>query len=243
MIEEKVLDHGFVRLEDIMGGDKSVVRAARVSYGPTPPDPVKDKKLIAFMLEHEHGTPFEHAVFTFHVQAPLFVARQWFRHRTSSYNEASQRYSIVKDMFYIPKVWRAQDTKNKQGSVAGKLAHVALTADLENGCREQMVRYNRALDAGAAKEMARFHLPVTVYTEWYWTVNARALMNFIRLRSEKHAQWEIRQYSHALWRTFAQVMPWTAEAFLATIDLQAYVAEGHHEPGPSRADIPQGAAK
>ncbi len=231
-----VLDSGFVQLVEMMGGDSGVVDAARVCYKSASSEPEKDRKLVDFLMTHEHMTPFEHSVFKFHVKAPLFVARQWFRHRSSSYNETSQRYAIVKDEFYFPTKWRKQSSTDKQGSVAGDLDHAALRQDLITGCRDQMVRYNRAIEQGAAKEMARFHLPVNVYTEWYWTVNARNLMAFIKLRSEAHAQWEIKQYSNTIWPLFAHAMPWAAEAFLHTLQMSKYGAlDG--VAGPNITDV------
>lgn len=219
----QVLDKGFVRLEDRMGGDQSVVRAARVSYGSEAKTPEDDRRLIRYLLEHEHGTPFEHNAFTFHVKAPIFVARQWFRHRIGqSYNEVSMRYREAKDEFYVPTKWRAQAKDNKQGSVAGDLDHEAHTTMLQDANEGCMVYYRTMIAGGVAKEMARMVLPTGLYTEWYWTVNARSLMAFIKLRSEAHAQWEIRQYSNALWALFSVAMPWTAEAFLGTIPLQRY---------------------
>ena len=211
----KVLDKGFVRLEDRMGGDNSVVRAARVSYKSEPKTPEEDGKLIAYLLKHHHGTPFEHAVFQFHVKLPIFTARQWIRHRMSSYNETSFRYREAPEEFYFPGVWRAQDTKNKQGSIGIAGMGFDATGLLEDSCQKAMVDYKALLAAGVAREMARMVLPVNLYTEWYWTVNARALMLFINLRSENHAQWEMRQYSHALAKIMADTMPLTWAAFSA----------------------------
>lgn len=212
-----VLDKGFVRLESQMGGDQAVLRAARVSYGKNPdPDEARDKKLIAYLLAHDHGTPFEHACFTFHVKLPIFVARQWIRHRIGvSFNEISARYTEAKDEFYLPEKWRAQDTKNKQGSIDAELTHDIHTANLEAHCRDAMRRYKIMVDGGVAREMARMILPVNLYTEWYFTCNARSLMNFIRLRSDSHAQWETRQYSHAMATMFKEAMPWTFNAMVA----------------------------
>lgn len=210
----KVLDRGFVRLVEFMGADPGVVDAARVSYGSKSKGAAKDAGLIRYLLEHDHGTPFEHAVFKFHVKLPLFVARQWIRHRTSSYNEASMRYKKAVEEFYSPKKWRAQDVKNKQGSVAApKLDHAKQTARLKRVCRAAMREYDAMVADGVAREMARMVLPVNLYTEWYWTVNARALMHFIGLRSEAHAQWEIRQYSHELARILRAKMPQTWAPF------------------------------
>ena len=211
-----VLDHGFVRLEAHMGGDQAVLRAARVSYGANPePDEARDRGLIKYLMAHSHTSPFEHAVFTFHAKMPLLVARQWIRHRMASYNEVSMRYTEAKDEFYVPQAWRAQAAgpkANKQGSVAADLPHAVLTARLEAANKDAMATYRAMVEAGVAREMARMVLPVGLYTEWYSTLNAHALMHFIRLRSDSHAQWEMRQYSHAMAALFMGVMPWTFAA-------------------------------
>ena len=211
----KVLDKGFVRLVDFMGGDQGVVDAARVSYGGASKGAEADKKLISYLLKHSHLTPFEHAVFKFHVSAPIFVARQWFRHRFAAYNEISFRYTEVKDYFYMPASWRGQDKKNKQGSMASvELDQAALHALFAKQVEAALAAYKSMIDMGAAREMARMVLPVNLYTEFYWTVNARSLMNFVALRADGHAQWEIQQYGEALARAFGRNMPWTYEAFL-----------------------------
>jgi thymidylate synthase (FAD) len=211
-----VLDRGFVRLVDAMGGDAAVVDAARVCYDSRSKGEVQDRRLIAYLMKHAHLTPFEHAVFKFHVSAPIFVARQWFRHRMASYNEVSGRYTELKDEFYIPAVWRSQDAVNKQGSVAaGKLDHQGLSAKLAAQVRSALASYRELLAAGAARELARLVLPLNLYTQFYWTVNCRSLMNFISLRADEHAQWEMQQYALALAGFFRRRMPWTWEAFLA----------------------------
>lgn len=231
-----VLDHGFVDLVEHMGGDRGVLQAARVSYRSDGlKTPAEDQKLIGFLLTHDHGTPFEHAVLKFHVKCPLFVARQWFRHRMASYNEVSGRYTELKDEFYTPAAWRAQDGVNRQGSHAA-LGLGTPETELYTHQADAMKLYRRLLERGVAKEMARLVLPVNLYTEFYWTVNARSLMNFFKLRSEAHAQWEIRQFSNALWPLFAAVMPWTAEAFLHTIPLARYQATDGL-PGPNVAAV------
>lgn len=213
-----VLDKGFVRLVDFMGGDPGVVDSARVSYGGKSRGEEADRKLIAYLLKHQHMTPFEHAVFKFHVKTPIFVMRQWIRHRMASYNEISARYTEVKDEFYVPAQWRAQDTKNKQGSIAAPaLDHAALTARFEAQIKACMATYRDMLKAGVARELARMILPVNAYTEFYWTVNCRSLMNFLVLRADVHAQWEIQQYAEALLGFFKQKMPWTYDAFLQNV--------------------------
>lgn len=213
-----VLDKGFVRLVDFMGGDQGVVDAARVSYGGKSKGPEADRKLITYLLKHKHESPFEHSFFKFHVKTPIFVMRQWIRHRMASYNEISARYTEVKDEFYIPSQWRAQDLKNKQGSVAAPtLDQAALTRALEAQIKSAMDCYKQMLEAGVAREMARMALPVNAYTEFYWTVNARALMNFVTLRADVHAQWEIQQYAEALAAYFKEKMPWTYDAYIAHV--------------------------
>lgn len=212
----KILDKGFVKLVEAMGGDQGIVDAARVSYGGTSKGEEQDKKLIDYLMRHSHMTPFEHSVFKFHINCPIFVARQWFRHRMASYNEISARYVEVKDEFYIPSAWRAQDVKNKQSSVAAPaLDHKALTEKFQAQIQSSLSVYREMIAAGVAREMARMVLPVNLYTQFYWTVNARSLMNFISLRADVHAQWEIQQYAEALAQVFAEKMPWTYDAFLA----------------------------
>lgn len=214
-METKVLDHGFVRLVEMMGSDAGIVEAARVSYAGTSKGEEKDRKLLGYLMQHQHMTPFEHAVFKFHIKCPIFVARQWFRHRMASYNEISYRYTQVKDEFYIPSRWRAQDIKNKQGSVtAPNLDHAALTRSLQEAIEKAKAVYEEMIKAGVAREMARMILPVNIYTEFYFTVNTRSLMNFLSLRADKNAQWEIQQYAEAMVDIFAAKMPWTYSAFL-----------------------------
>ena len=210
----RVLDKGLVRLEKHCADDMDVVRAARVSYGPKKPDAEKDAKLIAYMLRNEHGSPFEHTFFKFHIVAPIFVFRQWHRTRIGvSYNELSARYSKMKDRFYIPKRWRAQDVKNKQGSVKADLDHEGCREAALAHCKESMRVYDEMLRVGVAREMARMVLPVNLYSEMYFSANARSLMYFIALRSDKHAQAETRRYSHAMAYFFKKEMPWTWRAF------------------------------
>ncbi len=213
-----VLDKGFVRLVGHMGGDEAVLDAARVCTGSLSRDAGRDQRLIAYLLAHSHLTPFEHAVFKFHVSAPIFVARQWFRHRFAAYNEISQRYTEVKEEFYVPALWRSQSAGNKQGSsAAAGLDHAALSKKLSGQVRSSLVVYRQMLAAGVAREMARLVLPMNLYTQFYWTVNARSLMNFIALRADEHAQWEIQQYALALARVMRRRMPWTWTAFMAHV--------------------------
>jgi thymidylate synthase (FAD) len=213
-----VLDKGFVRLVDAMGGDAAVVDAARVCYDSRSKGAAQDRRLIAYLMQHAHLTPFEHAVFKFHVSTPIFVARQWFRHRMASYNEVSGRYTEVKDEFYIPASWRRQDAVNKQGSVpADRLDYQGLSDRLAAQVRSSLALYREMLAAGVAREMARLVLPLNLYTQFYWTVNCRSLMNFISLRADEHAQWEMQQYALALAGFLRRRMPWTWKAFLSHI--------------------------
>lgn len=212
----QVLDKGFMRLVDFMGGDQGVVDAARVSYGGKSKGEEQDRRLINYLMKHKHETPFEHSVFKFHVSCPIFVMRQWIRHRVASYNEISYRYTEVKDEYYFPAKWRAQDAKNKQGSVAAPaLDHGKLSAEFQAQVDACVKTYHQLIEAGVAREMARMILPVNIYTEFYWTINARSLMNFITLRADKHAQWEIQKYGEAAARFFREKMPWTWQAYLA----------------------------
>jgi thymidylate synthase (FAD) len=215
--EEKiinVLDNGFVKLVDFMGGDLRAVNSARVTFGGASKGEEKDKMLLKYLIENAHHTPFEHCVFQFHIKCPIFVARQWMRHRICSYNEVSARYTEVKDEFYIPAEFRVQDTNNKQGSLASKdLNNEELIKIYAESIEASYKAYKKLLEAGVAREMARGILPVAQYTQFYWTINARSLMNFVTLRADGHAQYEIRVYAQAIAEIFKAKMPWTYEAF------------------------------
>ncbi|MBI2069542.1 MAG: FAD-dependent thymidylate synthase [Elusimicrobia bacterium] len=216
ILEENVLDKGFIRLIEFMGGDPAVVLGARVSYAQGLKGDEKDKKLVFYLMQHSHMTPFEQAVLKFHVKCPIFVMRQWIRHRIGSFNEHSARYSEMADEFYIPAEFRKQDVKNKQGSLAAgaEIDQKEALAEYTRTIGQTYATYQSLIAAGAAREMARMVLPTALYTQFYWTVNARSLMNFILLRAEGHAQWEIQQYALALAKFFKMRMPWTWEAFL-----------------------------
>ncbi len=213
----EVLDRGFVRLVDFMGGDEAVVRSARVSFGQGTKGEEKDRKLIGYLLRHGHETPFEQSVFQLHVKCPIFVARQWFRHRWSSFNEISGRYTVFDEgEFYVPDKKRVQEKVNKQGSVTAELSdeeHRAFGERIREETERAAAAYRKLLEEGTAKELARIVLPLNMYTQFYWSVNARSLMNFIRLRCDVHAQYEIRLYAEAIREIFREKMPWTAEAF------------------------------
>ncbi len=216
-MKHDVLDSGFVALLDLMGDDLAVVRSARVSFGGGSKGEEKDRKLIRYLMKHGHETPFEHAVFQLHVKCPIFVARQWFRHRWSSFNEISGRYtSFDEGEFYVPDKKRVREKVNKQGSMVADIPseeHVEFAEIIRAECRRSVDAYNRLLEQGTAKELARIILPQNMYTQFYWTVNARSLMNFLKLRCDIHAQYEIRLYALAIRSMFRERMPWTSDAF------------------------------
>jgi thymidylate synthase (FAD) len=215
----RVLDHGFVRLDDAMANDLSVVNGARVSFArhKTEMDD-SDAGLIRFLMRERHGTPFEHNAFRFHVRCPIFVAREWFRHRWGSFNEFSMRYAKATDEFYVP----APDDVRTQVGKPGAYSFEPVEPEVAEQTREELetvyenafAAYERLVELGVARELARAALPVGAYTEFYWTVNARALMNFLSLRAAEAAQREIRRYGEACERLFAERMPVTYQAFL-----------------------------
>ena len=219
----EVLDKGKIHLINTMGGDLSVVAAARVSNGLTYEEASKgeekDQKLINYLVKNRHGTPFEHSTFQFFIKAPLFVVREWQRHRMASYNEVSGRYVEFEPEFYIPTKWRIPGDTNKQGSKVPTLDeqpqqwHVNRYQDTLRLFNEAYVTYTSMLKMGVAKEMARMVLPLGTYTQFYWTVNARSLMNFLSLRAAPDAQWEIQQYAYSIERMFCTSMPLTYRAW------------------------------
>jgi thymidylate synthase (FAD) len=216
-----VLDHGFVRLDQAMADDLSVVNGARVSFAKhkTEMDD-SDAGLIRFLMRERHASPFEHAVFRFHVRCPIFVAREWFRHRWSSFNEFSLRYAKATEDFYVPE---PEDVRTQVGK-PGAYSFEPVSDDVADTTREELRRvyetafetYERLVELGVARELARAVLPVGAYTEFYWTVNARSLMNFLSLRNAEMAQREIRRYAEACERFFAEQMPVTYDAFVAS---------------------------
>ena len=216
----RVLDHGFVRLDDAMATDLSVVNAARVSFARRKEEmDESDEGLIRFLMRDRHGTPFEHNAFRFHVRAPIFVAREWFRHRIGSFNEFSMRYARATDDFYVPEADDVRTQVGKPGAysfdpVSPEVAEVT-RRELAEAYESAFATYAKLVDLGVARELARLVMPVGAYTEFYWTVNARALMNFVSLRAAETAQREIRRYAEACERFFADEMPVTHAAFVA----------------------------
>ena len=216
----RVLDHGFVRLDGALADDLSVVNAARVSFARRRETmDSSDEGLVRFLMRERHGTPFEHNAFRFHVRCPLFVAREWFRHRVGSFNEFSMRYARATDDFYVPE---PEDVRSQVGK-PGAYSFEPVDDELAERTREELrdvyehayATYERLVEAGVARELARAVLPVGAYTEFYWTVNARSLMNFVSLRAAEAAQREIRRYADAVEAFLAERMPVTHAAFVA----------------------------
>ena len=220
----KCLDKGFVRLVDSMGGDDAIVQSARVSYGKGTSKVSQDRGLIRYLMRHRHTTPFEMVEFKYHCKMPIFVARQWARHRTANINEYSLRYSEARDEFYYPEAEHIQyqSALNKQGR-SGKVPK-ELTDKVLKYFREMSDRsfemYKELNEAGLARELIRAILPVNLYTEWYWKNDLHNLLHFIGLRSDPHAQYEIRVFSDAMAESVKKVAPFAWEAY------QDYVVRG-----------------
>ncbi|MCQ0971566.1 FAD-dependent thymidylate synthase [Paracoccus sp. TK19116] len=218
-----VLDHGFVRVVDYMGDDAAICQAARVSYGRGTKSVQNDEGLIRYLMRHWHSTPFEMCEAKFHVKLPVFVARQWIRHRTANVNEYSARYSILDREFYIPapEHLAAQSTQNNQGR--GEVLEGEEAARVLDMLRADAMRsydhYEAMLSQdgqqGLARELARMNLPANIYTQWYWKVDLHNLLHFLRLRADPHAQYEIRAYADAMCQI---VVDWVPAAFGAFRD-------------------------
>jgi thymidylate synthase (FAD) len=225
------LDKGFVRLIDVMGDDAAIVQAARVSYGSGTKKVLEDRGLIRYLLRHAHTTPFEMVEFKFHVKLPIFVARQWIRHRTANVNEYSGRYSEMKDEFYTPNPndIRPQSVLNKQGrseeTLSDGMAEQAANA-FKAGQDEAYAQYQEFLEQGIAREIARINLPVSNYTEWYWKIDLHNLFHFLRLRIDSHAQYEIRVFAEAIAELVKPFVPHAWEAF------EDYVLNAHRMTAP-----------
>ena len=216
-VRHPVLGHGFVALVDYMGDDAAIVQAARVSYGRGTKSVRDDRGLIRYLLRHRHTTPFEMVELKFLVRLPIFVARQWIRHRSASVNEYSARYSVVPDEFELPppEEVRHQSLRDRQGR-GDRLDNAVVErfrSDLERVATEAYAAYSRALEAGVARETARLVLPVAYYTQWYWKVNLWNLFHFLSLRLDLHAQEEIRLYAAEVAKLGRLVAPVAFEAF------------------------------
>jgi len=222
MQEIKVLDHGVVQLCEHMGSDLSVVRAARTSYNATwraGEDAGSDAKLINYLWKNRHSTPFEAVTFTFYIEAPIFVVRQWHRHRTQSYNEQSARYTVLPETFYIPELDKIalQSTNNKQGRGDSEDFDLDIRKDIQekltSHSKQSFKTYNELLETGLAKELARSILPVNTYTKMCVTVNLLNLLKFLTLRCDSHAQYEIRVYAEAILELIRPIVPVTVAAW------------------------------
>ena len=224
------LDHGFVRVVDYMGNDTSIVQSARVSYGKGTKKVSTDSGLIKYLMRHWHSTPFEMCEIKYHIKLPIFIARQWIRHRTANVNEYSARYSILDKEFYLPKLENlaAQSKSNRQGRgdvLQGEQAQKVLNLlkdDAEQTYKNYEMMLNEKYDGstinenevGLARELARMNLTLNTYTQWYWKTDLLNLMNFLRLRADHHAQYEIRAYAEAMLDTLKRWVPITYEAFM-----------------------------
>ncbi len=212
------LDHGFVRLIDYMGSDEAIVQAARVSYGKGTKKIQQDRDLIRYLLRHQHTSPFEMVEFKFHCKLPIFVARQWIRHRTASVNEYSLRYSEARNEFYLPdpEDIRKQSTLNRQGrsdeNLPAELQEKVLTI-LRGHIRQLWEDYEQFEQMDIARELARIHLPVSLYTEWYWKIDLHNLLHFLKLRLDPTAQFEIQVYAQAIAEILKTAVPLSWEAF------------------------------
>jgi thymidylate synthase (FAD) len=215
-----VLDHGFVRVIDYMGTDASMVQAARVSYGAGTKKTNEDRGLINYLMRHHHTTPFEMCEIKLHLKMPIFVARQWMRHRTASMNEYSARYSVLSNEFYIPEVSQlaTQSEINKQGKSSNEFnrEHAAEILEiLKQSENDAYEKYSHMInDLSLARELARTILPLGVYTEMYWKIDLHNLLHFLRLRADVHAQYEIRCYAEVILEILKKWVPFTYEAFI-----------------------------
>jgi thymidylate synthase (FAD) len=225
-----VLDHGFVRVIDYMGDDAAIVQAARVSYGRGTKRTRDDAGLINYLMRNSHTSPFEMCEIKLHVKLPIFVARQWVRHRTASLNEYSARYSVLDSEFYIPDADKlaAQSTANRQGrdevlnAAEGEKVRELLRSDAEQAFEHYHDMLNEGTGGqpadedrqGLARELARIGLPVSTYTQWYWKVNLHNLLHFLGLRADAHAQWEIRAYADVILDVVKRWAPLTHAAFM-----------------------------
>lgn len=210
-----VLDQGFVRLVEMMGSDAAIVRAARVSYGEGTKTVREDAALIDYLMRHRHTSPFEMVEFVFHVRAPIFVARQWFRHRTASYNEVSGRYSVLEPRFYRPATWRRQAKHNRQGSEGALSPTEARLVErlYDENLALSYETYRQLLDVGVAREQARLVLPLALYTEFYVKQDLHNLFHFLKLRLAEDAQLEIREYAKAIAEIVKEKVPLAWAAF------------------------------
>ncbi|WP_423349123.1 FAD-dependent thymidylate synthase [Wolbachia sp. wLmal] len=216
--EHKVLDHGFIRVVDYMGSDSAIVQAARVSYGKGTKQISQDEALIKYLMRHHHTTPFEMCEIKFHVKLPIFVARQWIRHRTANVNEYSARYSILDNEFYTPKPEQVakQSDNNKQGSGEAFDPDTSkeIIDSLTNDSNLVYSHYEKSIEQGLAREIARTNLMLNYYTQFYWKIDLHNLLHFLKLRADKHAQYEIRVYAEVMLDIIKKWVPLAYNAFV-----------------------------
>jgi thymidylate synthase (FAD) len=228
-VYHRVLDHGFVAVKDYMGNDTSIVQMARMSYGKGTKGVSDDRALLRYLMRHHHTSPFEGCVIKLHVKLPIFVMRQWVRHRTASLNEYSARYSVLPDEFYLPDgdqlAVQSKDNKQGRGTALAPDQADAIRAVMTEEAERDFATYHRLLNAdaegrvldedraGIARELARIGLPLSTYTQMYWQTNLHNLLHFLRLRADPHAQWEIRAYAEKILAILADWAPLTYEAF------------------------------
>jgi len=228
ILNKTVLKNGFVKLIDCMPStipgsalklrcDYAVVQAARVSYSQGLKDYDTDSKLITYLFKHKHTSPFEMVKFKFHIKAPIFIARQWFRHRMGNYNEISGRYSRLNDEFYIPEKVSSQSKINKQLSADDNLLNDITTKELfknyMNDCNIQFKNYNNLMEVGVSREISRIGLPLNTFTEFYFCIDLHNLLNFIKLRNSENAQYEIKEYASAIQNIVTELCPITMKAY------------------------------
>lgn len=212
-----VLDHGFVRVVDYMGNDEAIVQAARTSYGQGTPTRRKDRDLIRYLMRHRHTSPFEMCEVKFHVKLPIFVARQWIRHRMANVNEISARYSVLDREFYAPTLdqlaVQATDSKQGRGAALSPATAAGILECLVRDAQRSFDTYDENLNVGLARELARIGLPLSTYTQWFWKTDLHNLFHFLGLRAERHAQQEIRVYADAMLQITKAWVPEATEAF------------------------------
>ncbi len=230
--EAKVLNKGFVRLIDYLGGDARIVQAARVSYGPGTKTVREDAALIDYLLRNQHTSPFEQVVLTFHIKAPIFVSRQWVRHRTARMNEISGRYSLMADEFYVPEQRdvRRQSKANRQGRSDEPLDGHTQTEFLKTAKADQdalFERYKVYIGADVARELSRINLPLSLYTQFYWQIDLHNLFHFLELRLDRHAQFEIRAYAQVLAECARAVAPLAYTAFEEHVLGASHLSRSH----------------
>jgi thymidylate synthase (FAD) len=231
-----------------MGGDARIVASARVSYGAGTKTVREDRGLIHYLMRNAHTSPFEQVVFTFHAKMPIFVARQWIRHRTARVNEISGRYSVMAEEFYLPSEddIRFQSRDNKQGRSDDEVPPEIRKRVLEiltSGQQESYERYSELVEEGIARELARIHLPLSLYTEWYWQIDLHNFFHFLRLRLDPHAQLEIREYAKVMLTMARAVAPLATEAFethvLQSVRLSGEEAAWLREKLEGETEIPK----